>query len=96
MNVSVIVIGGHSRMHQQYIEICARRGYKAKVYTHKTPQFDKVIGKPHGIILFTNPVSHSMVQTVVKEAKRKNIPLVRCHNSSVHSLEQSLDSLVTC
>lgn len=91
--MSVIVVGGHCGMQKEYKRICRRNGCKAKVYTKMPAQFSKVIGHPNGIVLFTQPVSHRMVKVVLKEAKKKNIPVVRSHNCSLFSLERSLEYL---
>jgi hypothetical protein len=56
-------------------------------------KFDKMIGNPDTILLFTSTVSHKMVGVAVKEAKRKNIPLLRCHNSSAASLEDVIKNI---
>lgn len=74
-------------MHDEYKDICCRRGHSAKVYTQMPPRFEKALGSPDGIILFTSTVSHQMIRIAVKEAKRKRIPLLRCHSSSGTSLE---------
>jgi len=56
-------------------------------------RFEKVIGRPDGIVLFTSTVSHQMIHTAVKEAKRKNIPVFRCHSSSGNSLTGLLQEI---
>jgi hypothetical protein len=90
-NMSLILVGGHDRMHDAYKGVCSKRGHRVKVYTQLPARFDKMIGNPDGIILFTATVSHKMIHIAVKEAKRKNIPLFRCHNSSATSLTGALE-----
>lgn len=85
--MSIVLVGGHDRMHDAYKGICSKRGHRVKVYTQLPARFDKMIGTPDGIVLFTSTVSHKMMNIAVKEAKKKNIPIVRCHNSSGNSLE---------
>ncbi|WP_069997204.1 DUF2325 domain-containing protein [Cellulosilyticum sp. I15G10I2] len=89
--MSIVLVGGHDRMHEAYKGICSKRGHRVKVYTQLPARFDKMIGTPDGIVLFTGTVSHKMMHIAVKEAKRKNIPIVRCHNSSGNSLESILE-----
>lgn len=91
--MSIVVVGGHDRMHDKYKEICSRRGHRVKVYTQMTPRFDKAIGTPDGIVLFTSTVSHGMVLTAVREAKKRNIRVVRSHSSSAASLEDLLKQM---
>ena len=88
--MSIVLVGGHDRMHDEYKGICVKRGHRIKVYTQMPARFDKAIGSPDGIVLFTNTVSHKMIRTAIKEAKRKNIPVLRCHSSSATSLNELL------
>ncbi|TCT15388.1 uncharacterized protein DUF2325 [Natranaerovirga pectinivora] len=91
--MSIVIVGGHDRMHKEYKGIASKYGHKAKVYTQMPKGFNKMIGSPDGIILFTNAVSHNMVHIALKEAKKKNIPVVRCHNSSCVAMEEILKEL---
>ena len=50
----------------------------------------KKIGAPDLLILFTSTVSHKMVNCAVEEAKKKSIPVCRCHTSSASALESIL------
>ncbi len=91
--MSIILVGGHDRMHAIYKSTASRMGHKVKVFTQMPANFEKRIGNPDGILLYTKTVSHKMVITAIKEARRKNIPVVRCHNSSTNSLCQSIVEL---
>ncbi len=91
--MSIILVGGHDRMHDEYKEICNKRGHRVKVYTQMPARFDKAIGSPDGIVLFTSTVSHKMVNTAVKEAKRRNIRIIRSHSSSASSLSAVLEQM---
>lgn len=91
--MSVVLIGGHDRMHSEYKGIGKKNGLKLKVFTQITPKFSKNIGNPDAIVLFTNTVSHKMVNIAIKEAKRKNIPITRSHTSSSNSLNEILQEL---
>lgn len=85
--MSIVIVGGHDRMVNKYIQICKTHKCKAKVFTQMPANLDKQMGSPDMFILFTNTVSHKMVRCAVDEAKRKNIPVVRCHTSSGSALE---------
>lgn len=91
--MSIVLIGGHDRMHEEYKTIGCKHGHRLKVFTQMTARFDKNIGSPDAIVLFTNTVSHKMLLAAVKEAKRKNIPVIRCHTSSGTSLDETLKQL---
>ncbi|CAK7077580.1 DUF2325 domain-containing protein [Tissierella carlieri] len=86
----IVLVGGHDRMHDDYREIGDKHGYKMKIFTQMPSRFNKNIGEPQAIVLFTNTVSHKMALTATKEAKRKKIPILRCHTSSKNSLEETL------
>ena len=88
--MSVVIIGGNECMVCQYKEICKSHGCNAKVFTKKNGTLEKKIGSPDLLVLFTNTVSHKMVLSAVKEAKRKSIPIVRTHSSSAAALKQVL------
>ena len=63
--MSVVIVGGHCGMKGTYRDVCVEHGYKVKVFTRMPPKLDKAIGSPHGIVLFTEPVSHPMAQAVI-------------------------------
>ncbi len=91
--MSIIIIGGHDKMVTRYREMCEKRGHQAKVYTQHSAQFEKVMGQPDVIILFTEKVAHKMVTVVVQKAKRNRIPILRSHSSSATSLDNLLNQL---
>lgn len=80
-------------MQDEYKSIADKHGHRVKVFTQMPARFNKTIGAPDAIILLTSTVSHKMVIAAVKEAKRKNIQVVRCHTSSGNSFEESLKQL---
>jgi hypothetical protein len=91
--MSIVLVGGHDRMQDEYKEICSSRGHRVKVYTQMPARFDKAIGTPDSIVLFTATVSHKMMLTAIKEAKKKNINVVRSHSSSASSLLELLKKM---
>ncbi|MGN0298907.1 MAG: DUF2325 domain-containing protein [Lachnospiraceae bacterium] len=88
--MSVVIIGGNECMVCQYEEICKKYGCKAKVLVKEKSGFKKKIGSPDLMVLFTNTVSHKMVNSAVTEAKRKKIKVERIHSSSVAALTSLL------
>ncbi|MCG8481859.1 MAG: DUF2325 domain-containing protein [Clostridia bacterium] len=91
--MSIVVVGGHERMERKYKAICSEYGHQAKVYTHMPAKFEKIMGTPDAFVMFTKTVSHKMVKTAMKKAKKMNIPVVWSHNSSSVSLENSIKEL---
>lgn len=84
--MSVVIIGGNERMTNQYEKICKDYGCKAKIFVKESGNFKKKIGTPDLMILFTNTVSHKMVNSAVTEAKKNAIRVARAHSSSVAAL----------
>ena len=89
--MSVIIIGGNECMVCKYETICKKHGCKAKVFVKEKSRFNKQLGNPDLMILFTNTVSHKMVLSAVNEAKKKDIKIIRTHSSSASSLTNVLE-----
>ncbi|MDR3325099.1 MAG: DUF2325 domain-containing protein [Spirochaetaceae bacterium] len=90
--MSVVIVGGHDRMHCQYKDICKEFGCKAKVFTEKKCPLERLMGNPDLIVLITNPVSHGMAAIARKEAANKGITLVQSHCGSGNALRNILES----
>ena len=84
--MSIVIVGGHDRMHCRYKEICKNFGCKCKVFTQCPSNFRRQIGNPDLVILFTNTVSHKMVSAASEQAEKSNAVIARCHNSSSSAL----------
>lgn len=91
--MTIVLVGGHDRMHDEYRSLGDKRGHKVKVLTQMCPRFGKVLGRPDAIIIFTSTVSHGMARTAAAEARRQGIPVVRSHTSSGSSLEDMFSLL---
>lgn len=90
--MSVVIIGGNECMVCQYEKICKDYGCKAKVFAKERSSFKKKLGNPDLMILFTNTVSHKMVNCAVTEAKRSKIQIARTHSSSIAALTNVLET----
>lgn len=90
--MSVVIIGGHDRMVQQYRKICKEHKCSAKIFTQMPGNLSGQIGTPDLVILFTNTVSHKMVKCALAEADKKKFDIVRCHTSSKSALNDILCS----
>ena len=88
--MSVVIVGGNERMAGQYEDICREHGCKAKVFTKESGSLKRKLGSPDLLILFISTVSHKMVRSTLQEAKRNNIPVLRCHSSSAAALHELL------
>lgn len=88
--MSVVIIGGNECMERRYLETCRKYGYDAKVFCKFKGGMKNRIGSPDLMILFTHTVSHKMVQYALNE-KGEHTKVVRCHTSSLSSLDQILN-----
>lgn len=89
----IVVVGGHDRMHEEYRLKCKEEGHKVKIFTQMPNNFEKMIGAPDGMVVFTATSSHKMVNVAMTYARKRKIPVVRCHTSSSYSLGVSLKQL---
>ena len=89
--MSIVIIGGNECMVCQYEKICRDYGCKAKVFSKEKGCLRKKLGNPDLMILFTNTVSHKMVNCAVTEAKRNKIRIARAHSSSAAALTGVLE-----
>lgn len=94
--MSILILGGHEGMEKEYKMMVKERGYKTKIYTTMPSGLKKRIGNPDAIVLFMSTISHSMADTAVKDARRKRIPLIKVHNSSISAFEDCLNKLGEC
>lgn len=83
-------VGGNERMVCQYMDICKNHGCKAKVYVKENGSLKKKLGTPDYLLLFTSTVSHKMMLSASKEAKRNNIPIAYVPSSSASALHSVL------
>ena len=88
--MSGVIIGGNECMSRKYTDICQEHGCKAKVFPKETGPLEKKIGSPDLMILFTNTVSHKMIQGAMKAAKKNSVPVARIHSSSATALRNLL------
>ncbi len=88
--MSVVIVGGHDRMHCRYKEICKRHGCKCKVFTQCPANFKGQIGKPDIVIVFTKTVAHKMVSVASEQAGKTGAVIKHCHSSSACALNEAL------
>lgn len=93
--MSIIIFGGHDRMERIYIDEAKKLGLKAKVYTYGRNDIEKSVGNTDRVLIFTDTISHKIASTVSKEAKRKSIPVVVCHNSSKTSFKKTIEEILS-
>jgi hypothetical protein len=90
--MSVVIVGGHDRMHCRYKEICRNFGCKCKVFTQCPANFQNQIGSPDLIVVFTKTVAHKMLNVACIQAERTGAIIRHCNSSSACALNKILES----
>ena len=88
--MSVAIIGGLDRLTRTYEKECRNRGFDARVFSQRIPNMARRMDGVNRILIFTGTVAHPMVTEAVRVAKEKNIPVDRCHSSSISALKRCL------
>ena len=88
--MSIVIVGGHDRMHCRYKEICKRFGCKCKVFTQCPANFKNQIGSPDMIVVFTGTVAHKMLNTATLQAQKSGAYIKHCSSSSACALSEAL------
>lgn len=91
--MSVVIVGGNERMIRRYKELCQQYHCNAKVVIEMNGGL-RDIGSPDLVILFTGTVSHKMVNCALCGIRGLNIPVARCHSSSISALRNILETHV--
>lgn len=87
--MSVVIVGGNECMIRQYKELCSEYKCKAKIYPKMTGGL-KRFGTPDLLVLFTNTMSHKMIQCALREMK-STTKIARSHTSSMAALKSILE-----
>ncbi len=88
--MSVVIVGGNECMERKYLDICKEYGCKAKIFTKMKREVKNKFGSPDLIIMFTNTVSHKLVDCANCEAKRCKARIMHSRSSSISALKNIL------
>ncbi len=88
--MSIVIVGGHDRMHCRYKEICKSHGCKCKVFTQCPRYFKDQLGFPDLCVVMTGTVSHKMVILASEHAAKTGMTIRHCHSSSATALNNFL------
>ena len=89
--MSIVIVGGHDRMHCRYKDICKKYGCKCKVFTQFPANFRNQIGSPDMLIVFTKTVAHKMVNIASEQAEKTGAVIKHCNSSSACALNEALE-----
>lgn len=88
--MSIVIVGGHDRMHCRYREICKKHGCKCKIFTQCPADFRNKIGTPDMVIVFTKTVAHKMAIAASRQAEKSGAVIKHCNSSSGCALNEAL------
>lgn len=88
--MSAIIIGGNECMGRTYCDLCAKYNIRARVIPLKKGGFANQLGKPDFIFVCMDTVSHPLVISASKEAKKHGSRLVKLSRGSASALEREL------
>ena len=88
--MSVVIVGGNECMVRQYKDLCKTYSCKAKVYPKMNGSLRNKIGTPDLLVLFTNTMSHKMLQCALNETRGGETVIARSHSSSMAALKTIL------
>ena len=88
--MSIVIVGGHDRMHWRSKEICKKYGGKCKVFTQCPANFKNQIGNPDMVIVFTKTVAHKMLNVASAQAEKAGAIVKHCNSSSACALNDTL------
>lgn len=89
--MSVVLVGGNDCMASRYKDICKSYQCKAKVFTQMPADFERKLGNPDLLVVFTNTCSHKMINSVNRRSQKYDIPIAKIHNASANALKSVLE-----
>lgn len=89
--MSIVVLGGNECMERTYKDLCRAYGYKVKVYTKMSAGI-KALGSPDILLLFTNAMSHKMLQCALRETDHRLTRVIRSPSDSASALKRILSA----
>ena len=90
--MSVVIIGGNECMIRQYKDLCHTYQCQAKVFAKMEKGLKHKLGTPDLLVLFTNTMSHKLLQSALSETKGRETVIVRSHSSSMSALKNILEN----
>ena len=82
-------------MVRQYKDLCQTYQCQAKVFAKMEKGLKTKMGSPDLLVLFTNTMSHKMLQSALSETKGGETTIVRSHSSSMSALKNILEDFAS-
>jgi len=90
--MSVVILGGNECMVRQYKSLCQSFDCSAKVFPKLGGSLKGRLGSPDLLVLFTDTISHKMMQNALNEAKGGSTVVERVRSSSMSALRGVLQA----
>lgn len=90
--MSVVILGGNECMVRKYKDLCQSFDCSAKVFSKMGGTLKGRVGQPDLLVLFTDTLSHKMMQNALNETKGSSTVVARVRSSSVSALRGVLQT----
>lgn len=90
--MSVVILGGNECMVRKYKELCQSYQCTAKVIPKMGGSLKNRLGNPDLLVMFTDTISHKMVQSALNETKGQDTIITRSRSSSMSALRSILET----
>ena len=77
--MSVVILGGNECMVRKYKDLCRSYQCTAKVISKMGGTLKNRLGSPDLLVMFTDTISHKMVQNALNETRGQDTVIVRLH-----------------
>ena len=93
--MSVVILGGNECMVRKYKDLCREYRCSAKVIPKMGGTLKGRLGNPDLLVMFTDTISHKMVQNALNETRGQDTVVHRCRSSSMSALRSVLEAHTT-
>lgn len=90
--MSVVILGGNECMVRKYKDLCQSYQCSAKVIPKMGGTLKNRLGRPDLLVMFTDTISHKMVQNALNETRGQGTVIVRSRSSSMSALDSILET----
>ena len=90
--MSVVILGGNECMVRKYKDLCRSYQCSAKVIPKMRGTLKNRLGSPDLLVMFTDTISHKMVQNALNETRGQDTVIVRSRSSSMSALGSILET----
>ena len=91
--VQIALIGGMTRLRNQYISEADRKQVVLRVFNTSETNIAAKIRNLDAVVIFTNKISHRAKDEVMEVVRARNIPCRMAHSCGICSLRECLDCL---